>query len=234
MNGKILIVEDDRFVLGLLGALLESEGFSVAQVATGKDALALLTEERFDLVLLDLGLPDEDGMVLLRRIRTKSDIPIIVLTSRLNVEDRIQALEIGADDFIAKPADHREISLRISKLIRRGAEGRRDDAGAGAQICVGSMRLDTEARALTLADGRQVDLTKSEFDLLAAFFNAPNRVLSRDVLLDAINRGDDGPMDRSIDVLISRIRKKIEKQPRKPEHILTVPGVGYRLVGARR
>ena len=220
MNGRILLVEDDEFVLGLLGALLEGEGFAAVRAATGKAMMAELGKGGFDLVL-----PDEDGLVLLRQIRTRSDIPVVVLTSRTGVEDRIQALELGADDFITKPADHREIVLRISRLLKGG----KPEGGAGAPLVLGDLRLDTDARVLVRTDGTQIPLTRSEFDLLSAFVKAPNRVLTRGVLLDAINRGDNPPFDRAIDVLVSRLRKKIEPCPGNPSHIVTVPGIGYRL-----
>lgn len=226
MSEKLLIVEDDTFVLGLLGALLESKGYQIVEASSGKEMLAALAQDRFDLILLDLGLPDEDGLVLLRQIRTKSNIPVIVLTSRFSVEDRVQALEIGADDFITKPADHREIALRISRLLGRIVQF------PSHQVKVAGCTLDTEARTVTDKTGQMIDLTRSEFDMLSCFFNAPNRVLSREVLLDGISRGDDPPFDRAIDVLISRLRKKIELDPKSPKLIVTVPGVGYRLGSA--
>ena len=226
MSEKLLIVEDDAFVRGLLGALLESKGYQIVEASTGKEMLAALAQDRFDLVLLDLGLPDEDGLVLLRQIRTKSNIPVIVLTSRFSVEDRVQALEIGADDFLTKPADHREIALRISRLLGRAVQL------PSHQVKVAGRTLDTEARTVTDKSSQLIDLTRSEFDMLSCFFNAPNRVLSREVLLDGISRGDDPPFDRAIDVLISRLRKKVELDPKYPKLIVTVPGVGYRLVSA--
>lgn len=230
MSHKLLIVEDDTFVLGLLGALLESKGYQIVQVSTGKEMFAAFSQERFDLILLDLGLPDEDGFVLLRQLRTTSNIPVIVLTSRLDVEDRVLALELGADDFLSKPADHREIALRISRLLGRSQPEAPRPQSSPRQLSVSGYTLDLDARTVLDDRGKNYTLTRSEFDLLASFFRSPNRVLSRDTLLDAISRGDDPQFDRAVDVTISRLRKKIERDPKTPELILTVPGVGYRLV----
>ncbi len=231
MNTKyrLLIVEDDEFIQGLLCAVLENEGFVIACASNGRELLALIERDHFDLVLLDLGLPDEDGLVLLRQMRTKSEVPVIILTSRSDVDSRVRALEIGADDFVTKPADPRELKLRITRLLARSGGTSFKTFDNVRKITVGNWILDFDSRDLQRADGHRVELTRSEFDLLAALFKAPDKILSRSILLDAISRGDGSPFDRTIDVLVSRLRKKIEDNPKKPTFIITAPSIGYKL-----
>ncbi len=226
MKPHILVVEDDEFVQRLLGAYLEREGFHVSLAASGKELLAALDAEAIDLVLLDLGLPDEDGLTLTRHIRARSSLPVVVLTARTGRADRLSALELGADDYLVKPCDPQELVLRLRNLLGRAAAG--GDGGAGRVVCFDGWKMDLEARSLTAPDGGEVRLTRSEFNLLGAFAGAPNRVLSRGQLLDAVSRDEDSPNERVIDVLVARLRRKIERDPRHPKLILTMVGLGYK------
>ena len=213
---------------GLLAAYLENAGFKASMVASGKEMLACVDTESIDMVLLDLGLPDEDGLVLARQLRARSSLPIIVLTARKEQKDRLVALEIGADDYLTKPFDPAELVLRVRNLLGR-AEGGGEPAPTRIEVFrFAGWRLDAGAHTLNAADGRNVALTRAEFNLLAAFARAPHRVLSRAFLLDAVSQDADAPTDRLIDVLVSRVRKKIEKNPKKPRIITTVVGSGYK------
>ena len=230
MAYHLLIVEDDELVQSLLAAYMKGEGYKVSYAGTGKEMLAILNAEKIDLILLDLGLPDEDGLTLTRQIRARSSIPIIVITARRGREDRLAALELGADDYLTKPFDPEELVLRVHNILGRA----KNDGGSGDGrheanvIESGGWKIDGGARAVTSPGGQDIPLTNAEFNLLAALAKAPNRVLSRDHLLDAVSRNDDAPSDRLIDVLISRVRKKIEDEPKKPKIIITVAGSGYK------
>lgn len=231
MNKHLLIVEDDELVQSLLAAYMRKEGFKVSLAATGKEMLACIDSEAIDLVLLDLGLPDEDGLVLARQVRARSSLPIIVVTARKDQKDRLAALEIGADDYLTKPFDPEELALRVRNLLgRAGADGAIGEAlrDRTEVFRFQGWTLDAGGHSLTGDDGEKVSLTRAEFNLLAALARAPNRVLSRDYLLDAVSQDSDAPTDRLIDVLVSRVRKKIEADPKKPEIITTVIGCGYK------
>jgi len=224
---RLLLVEDDAFVHALLSAYLEKEGFRVTVAVDGREAMALLDTEAHSLVLLDLGLPDEDGLVLARMMRSRTKVPIIVITSRQGEEDRKAAFDIGADDFLTKPFDPRELVVRVNELVGATVEG--DGADVQSDVmALGELTLDFTERVITAADGATIDLTRGEFNLLAALARAPNRVLSRAHLLDAITVSDDPPSERTVDVLISRLRRKTESEQR-PRIVDTVPGCGYRL-----
>ena len=224
-NSHILLVEDDELTRNLLKAYLEKEAFTVSTASDGQEMIALLDRENFDLVFLDLNLPDEDGLSLARRLRAKSAVPLIVLTSRQSQQDRIAALEIGADDYVTKPFDPLELVLRARNLL--GRSGGPSDAATNDSRSFAGWTLNLDARILINDSGAVVSLTRTEFNLLAAMAAAPRRVLSRDHLLDAIARGSDSPSDRTVDVTVSRLRRKIERDPRSPGIIVTVPGLGY-------
>ncbi len=230
MAYHLLIVEDDELVQSLLAAYMKGEGYKVSYAGTGKEMLATLNAEKIDLILLDLGLPDEDGLTLTRQIRARSSIPIIVITARRGREDRLAALGLGADDYLTKPFDPEELVLRVHNILSRAQDG---GGGGGGRVEAnviesGGWKIDGGARSVTSPGGQDITLTNAEFNLLAALAKAPNRVLSRDHLLDAVSRNDDAPSDRLIDVLISRVRKKIEDEPKKPKIIITVAGSGYK------
>lgn len=229
-TAHLVIAEDDVFVQQLLAAHLEDAGYRVTAVESGRELLERLDDEGADLVLLDLGLPDEDGLVLVRRIRTRSDLPIVVLTARQEQESRLGALDLGADDYLTKPCDPRELLLRVQNLLRRtmkvpGAGSRR--AGRDRLEFEG-WKLDIPGRSLRSPAGEDIHLPRTEFNLLVALARSRNRVLSRDQLLDAITQHDSAPSQRMVDVLIARLRRKIEPDPRRPRIIRTVVGAGYK------
>ena len=226
----LVIAEDDEFVQRLLAAYLEKEGFRVSLAGTGRELLATLDTENIDLVLLDLGLPDEDGLVLMRQMRARSRVPVIVLTARMEREHRISALELGADDYLTKPCDPEELVLRVQNLLARSQSGSGKSVGrnVNTNFSFEGWVLDVNARSLTGPEGNDVHLSRTEFNLLAALVQAPNRVLSRGQLLDAISLHDDAPTERMIDVVIARLRRKIETEPKRPLLITTMVGIGYK------
>ena len=212
---------------------MQNDGFKVSLAATGKEMPACINSEAIDPVLLDLGLPDEDGLVLARQVRTRSSLPIIVVTARKEQKDRLAALEIGADDYLTKPFDPEELTLRVRNILGRAGDGSNTNAEEALRERTEVFKflgwtLDAGGHSLTGPDGDKVTLTRAEFNLLTSLARAPNRVLSRDYLLDAVSQDADAPTDRLIDVLISRVRKKIEPNPKKPEIITTVVGCGYK------
>ena len=212
---------------------MQNDGFKVSLAATGKEMLAYIDSEAIDLVLLDLGLPDEDGLVLARQVRARSSLPIIVVTARKEQKDRLAALEIGADDYLTKPFDPEELTLRVRNILGRAGDGSNTNAEEALRERTEVFKflgwtLDAGGHSLTGPDGDKVTLIRAEFNLLTSLARAPNRVLSRDYLLDAVSQDADAPTDRLIDILISRVRKKIEPNPKKPEIITTVVGCGYK------
>ena len=231
MTSHLLIVEDDEFVQQLMAAYFQNEGFRVSLAASGEEMFAILDIEPIELILLDLGLPDEDGLTLARQIRTVSTVPIVILTAREHRDNRLAALDLGADDYLTKPCDPHELVLRVRNLISRSKGG--DSAPQSGEIAqkvhFEGWVMNFDERLVLAPDGREVHLTRSEYNLLAALVRAPNRILTRDHLLDALNLKGEPPSDRTIDVLVSRLRRKIEREPKKPELIVTVTGFGYKL-----
>lgn len=225
---NILVIEDDIFVQQLIGHVLESASHKVTLSSTAAQGSSLFSSGHYDLVILDLNLPDEDGLTVARQFRSRSDIPIIVLSGRSEKASRISALEIGVDDYLVKPTDPQELLLRVKNLLsRRTTTGPHTDTNEQLFRFAG-WTLNQNARTLQDQADQDVHLTKSEFDLLAALVKAPNRVLERDFLQDAIGRLDQPDTDRTIDVLIGRLRNKIEANPKLPVHIITAHGLGYR------
>lgn len=227
-QATVLVVEDDDIVRTLLAASLEHAGHRVVTARSGEEMSKVLRQEPIALILLDLGLPDEDGMVLLRQLRMRSDAPVVVLTSRNEADTRRAALELGVDDFIGKDTPPDEILLRIRNILRRtrGGNWTAHHEGPAASIEFSGWFLDPAERSLTSPTGVEVTLTAGEFDILCCLARAPNRVLSRNQLIDALMRSDEGPMDRMIDSYVSRIRRKMGDS----RFIVTVTGVGYRFV----
>lgn len=226
----ILVVDDDFEIRDLLSRFLKKHGYRADTAAGGVEMRAALDAGRFDLVVLDLMMPGEDGLSLCRWLRSEGDMPVIMLTAMSEETDRIVGLEVGADDYLAKPFNPRELLARIRAVLRRtgGAASLAESAAqSGDVLGFSGWKLDLAARLLTGADGAPVSLTAGEFDLLVAFVHRPRKVLSRDQLLDLTRGRDAGPFDRSIDVLLSRLRRKIELDPKAPALIKTVRNGGY-------
>jgi DNA-binding response OmpR family regulator len=224
----LLIVEDDEMMQSLLAVYLEQEGYDITAVLTGKDMFSVLSKRSADLILLDLTLPDEDGLTLARQVRARSSVPIIIMTARKGMEDRLAGLDIGADDFLTKPFDPRELVLRVRNVLKRTGDATREE---NQVVGFDGWKMDMTSRTLTGPDETDVPLTSGEFNLLAALIKSPGRVQSRDYLLDAIARNDEPPSDRMIDVFVSRLRKKIGKNSGEQNYIVTVPGHGYKFTG---
>lgn len=225
LSPVVLFTEDNAAERYLLRPYLEAEQFTVLEAEDAHSALQRLSTEKIDGVILDLNLPDEDGLVLLRKIRATSSIPVIAVTARKSDQDRIAGLEIGADDYLGKPYHPRELILRLQKLLARA----RLVAQTSKVHHFGGFTLDTERHCLLDRDAREITLTRGEFRLIAALARANGRVLSRGQLLDAISRKEDAITDRTVDVLVSRIRRKIEPVPGKPVLLCTEKGYGYKL-----
>jgi two-component system, OmpR family, response regulator len=222
----ILLVEDDAEISRMLADVLSDTGFVAHSVSSGVEMDAAMAPGTIDLVVLDIMLPGEDGLSICRRLRAKSSIPIIMLTARGADVDRIVGLEIGADDYVSKPFNSRELVARIRALLRRAHGGHTAGQRARPLVFCG-WRLDLATRQLRNPDDAQVAMTTVEFDLLAAFCQNPGRILSRDQLIELTHSRLAGSLERSVDVHVSRIRQKIEPDPRDPTFIKTVRLSGY-------
>lgn len=226
----ILIVDDDKEIRDLLGRFLDKHGLRVTTAADGREMKKALADWNVDLIVLDLMMPGEDGLTLCRNLRADSKIPVIMLTAMGEEMDRIIGLEMGADDYLAKPFNPRELLARIKAVLRRTAErpGNIDGIGLSSACFIFSgWKLDIARRELFSPSGALVTLSGGEFELLQAFVTHPGRVLSRDQLLDLARGREAQPFDRSIDVQVSRLRRKIEDDPREPTLIKTVRSGGY-------
>ncbi|BAI71096.1 DNA-binding two-component response regulator [Azospirillum sp. B510] len=226
----ILAVDDDEPIRELLASYLAGEGYRVTTAPDTASARQALDGEPVDLVVCDLRLPDGDGLGLVRQIRTESQIPVIILSSKDQDVDRIVGLELGADDYLTKPFNPRELLARIKAVLRRvsnDARPARNPEELRAVVQFANWELDLTAQRLRGQEGREVELTKAEFGLLAAFVKRPQRVLTRDQLLDLTRVDGAEVFDRSIDVLILRLRRKIEANPKEPRIIKTERGAGY-------
>ncbi|MFD1625377.1 response regulator [Azospirillum griseum] len=226
----IAVVDDDPITRETLKSYLEGEGYRVALARDGDQLSALLARGRVDLLLLDIRLPGKDGLMVTRELRASSNIGIILITGRSDRMDRIIGLELGADDYITKPFEPREILARTRSLLRRVARPGQSAAAAPASGRVkrfDGWEVHLDKRRLRDPAGEDVRLTSAEFDLMAAFVENPGRVLSRDDLLDLTLRGDNVPYDRSIDRLVRRLRRVVEPDPADPTRIVTVHGMGY-------
>ena len=227
-NKKILVVDDDPGLRELLQEYLTTQGYEVKAVADGAAMEQALSSDPVNLVILDLMLPGEDGLSLARKLRARSKLPIIMLSARGEDVDRIIGLEVGADDYLAKPFNPRELLARIRAVLRRNDEPStsNDMLQQGEKYRFGSFQLDMNSRSL-IRDGVEILLTAGEFNLLRIFIEHPNRVLNRDHLMDLMKGYERSPFDRSIDVRVTRLRKKIESDPAAPEYVRTVWGEGY-------
>lgn len=223
MAERVLLIEDDARLAGMVADYLGEAGFAVTHAGRGRDGLARQAAEPFDAVVLDLMLPDIDGLEICRRIRAEGGPPILMLTAKGDPMDRIIGLEIGADDYLPKPFEPRELLARLRAVLRRAAPG---VEGAPAAQRFGRLEVDP-ARMEARVDGRICALTVHQFKILEAMAGAPGRVLSRDYLMERVTGGPLDAFDRSIDVHISRIRAEVEDDPKHPRRVITVRGAGY-------
>lgn len=227
---RVLVIDDDKKLCRLIGDYLEPLGYEVAAVHTGPDGVARATEEPWHAVILDLMLPGLDGFEVLKRIRAKSDVPVLMLTARGEEADRIVGLEIGADDYLPKTFSTRELLARLRAVTRRAGRSQSDGAGEGeAELVVGQLRVNPNTRTAALGD-EPLTLTPVEFDLLASLARARGRVKTREALLEEIRERDYEVFDRSIDVHISCLRKKLGDDPKTPRYIRTLRSAGYMLI----
>jgi DNA-binding response OmpR family regulator len=222
---KVLFVDDEPKIVRLGRDYLEKAGFSVEVAADGSQALAAVRAGKPDLIVLDLGLPDQDGLDVTRQVRKDSNVPIIMLTARGEETDKLVGLELGADDYMVKPFSPKELVARVRAVLRRVASG---SAPGRDVLRAGDLTLDLP-RMRTDVAGRPVELTGTEFQLLAALARQPGRILTRSQLLDAVHGVAFESYERAIDTHIKNLRRKIEPNPREPRYILTVYGVGYKL-----
>jgi DNA-binding response OmpR family regulator len=227
-KARLLIVEDDASFGMIMAAYLDAAGHETTLVTHGRDAFSCIARSRVDIILLDLNLPDEDGLAIMRSLRARSDVPIFIVSGRRGSVDRITALEMGADDYLVKPFEPRELVARVGNVLRRyrGVERKRH------VYRFGGWDLDVDRHTLIGPNGEETILTSAEFDLLLALARNSERVMTRGQLIDAIVRSESPESERAIDVLMSRLRRKIEIDPENPKILLTVRGHGYRLSDA--
>lgn len=234
---RVLVVDDEPAAREMVGDYLRMHGFDVALCDGGRSLFAALEQGEADLVVLDLNMPEEDGLSIVRRLKATRPLPVIMLTATASPIDRVVGLELGADDYLAKPCELRELVARIRSVLRRGAAGGGGEGGGSAAgaapaeaenvVRFGTKWLHLDSYQLRDDEGARVVLTRSEFALLKAFHDNPSRVLTRDRLLDLADARDPDAFDRSIDVRITRMRRKIEPDPARPRYIKTVRGAGY-------
>ncbi len=221
MTKQILLIEDDARLAGMVRDYLGESGFDVTIAGTGNEGLALQKKHGFDAVILDLMLPDIDGLEVCRTLRTADSVPILMLTAKGDSMDRVVGLELGADDYLPKPFEPRDLLARLRAILRRGTGADRADI-----LRFGGLEIDTRAMEARI-DGRPCALTAHQFKLLEIMAKAAGRVLSRDYLMDQLKGGNLEAFDRSIDVHISRIRAEVEADPKHPRRVITVRGAGY-------
>ena len=232
----IAVVDDEPDITRLLASYLGRNGFRVTELSGGPALMDLMRREPPDLVLLDIGLPGEDGLVIARRLREHWQTCIILVTGRCDPVDKVVGLEIGADDYVTKPFDLRELLARVKAVLRRTTQDAPvSGSGSGPPLSADRFRfsgwvLDCAGRRLIAPGGADIGLTSGEFDLLRVFVTHPGRVLSRDFLLESTRGREAAPFDRAVDVLVSRLRKKLEPNPSRPEILKSVRSAGYMLV----
>jgi DNA-binding response OmpR family regulator len=225
-SARILLVDDEQSIQTLLSYPLRKDGYHVTSALDGSEALRRFEEGRFDLVILDLMLPQLNGVEVCRQLRSRSQVPIIMLTAKGSETDKVAGLEVGADDYITKPFSMREFRSRVKAALRRSrmGAGAQDDGGS---IEGGELTIDFDRRMVTLA-GDEVKVTYVEFEILGALARSPGRVLTRETLLEHVWGDSDYRDPRTVDVHIRHLREKLEKDPKEPEYLFTVRGVGYR------
>ncbi len=221
MAERILMIDDDNRLAGMVSDYLGGAGFRLTLAASAREGEALIKRETFDAIILDLMLPDADGLDVCRRLRTATDVPILMLTARGEPMDRVVGLEVGADDYLAKPFEPRELQARLRAILRRKGTPTKSEV-----LHFGRLEIDKGARVVRI-DGEEKPITSYQFVLLLALAERAGRVLSRDALMDLLRGEKLEAFDRSVDVHISRIRAAIEDDPKKPRRILTVRGAGY-------
>ncbi|MEP2945334.1 MAG: response regulator transcription factor [Lentilitoribacter sp.] len=222
MSQSILLIEDDNRLAEMVSDYLQSNGYDVKIAPNGADGIQLEDEEKFDVIILDLMLPDMDGLDICRVIKARSDVPIIMLTAKGDPMDRVVGLELGADDYMGKPFEPRELLARIKAVMRRG----QTKTATSKTFQFGRLEIDPDAMNCSL-DSKLCELTSHQFTLLHTLAESAGRVLSRDTLIDRLKGQEFDAFDRSIDVHISRIRNQIEDDPKHPKRILTIRGAGY-------
>lgn len=225
-EAHLLVVDDDPGIRDLLCRYLAEQGYAVSAVQDGGAMDAWLVENTADLVILDLMLPGEDGLSLARRLRSDHKLPIIMISARGEDVDRIVGLEVGADDYLAKPFNPRELLARVRAVLRRNWPTSEAEKVVGSTYVFGPFSFEPDKRAL-YRDANEVELSRAEFDLLNVFVRNPGRILSRDFIMENLGGNDRDPFDRSIDVRVTRLRHKIEEDPAQPRYVRTVWGIGY-------
>ena len=226
-GARILVVDDDADLRWMVEKYLSKHEFVVTLAEDGEQMREVLERQEFDLAILDINLPGEDGLSLARYLRSNYQIGIIMLSAAAEVFDRIVGLEMGADDYVTKPFEPRELLARVKSVLRRVQGMLEREAEPDSRVKFGEFTLDLEAHQLLNEKDESISLTSMEFDLLKAFAENPNKVLDRDQLLSLSHNRDWDPFDRSIDIRITRLRRKIEVEPSKPQIIKTVRGAGY-------
>jgi len=227
-QAHVLVVDDDPEICGLISRYLGANGYRVSTAGDGTQLQEAMRVHRLDLILLDLGLPGEDGLSLLRRFQSEWRCPVIVVSGRGESVERVVGLEMGADDYISKPFDLRELLARVRSVLRRAGPERAERPASGNGLLEFSgLQLDVLARRLVGRDGSDIVLTSGEFDLLRALIERPNQVHTRDELMNSLHGRDAGPFDRAVDVQVGRLRRKIEVDPASPQLIKSVRGAGY-------
>lgn len=231
-SGCVLIVDDDDAVREMVADYLGGLGYEVDQAESGAAMREAIARHRPDVVLLDVRLPGEDGLTLARYLRERYDVGIIMVTASGEVVDRVVGLEIGADDYVTKPFDPRELLARLKSVMRRlqSRASMSDAVATREHVAVGRCFLDVAAHRLLDGEGREVPLTSMEFELLKVFTDHPNKVLTRDQILNLTRNREWEPFDRSIDIRIARLRRKVETNPAEPQVLRTVRGAGYMFV----
>jgi DNA-binding response OmpR family regulator len=224
-SARILLVDDEQSIQTLLSYPLRKDGYHVTSALDGSEALRRFEEGRFDLVILDLMLPQMGGVEVCRQLRSRSQVPIIMLTAKGSETDKVAGLEVGADDYITKPFSMREFRSRVKAALRRSRMGG-ETSEDGAIEC-GELTIDFDRRMVTL-DGEEVRVTYVEFEILGALARSPGRVLTRETLLEHVWGDSDYRDPRTVDVHIRHLREKLERDPKEPEYLFTVRGVGYR------
>lgn len=231
-NESILVVEDDPDIRSLIADYFAGQGYQVTAAKNGQEARAAIANQPPRLVILDIGLPGEDGLSIARFVREQLDIAIIIVSGANDPIDRIIGLEIGSDDYLSKPFDIRELRVRVKNVLRRyrGSNAAAAPQKPGRQIAVGIALFDPESRILLDRTGQEIPITSTEYELLKVLTERPRRVMTRDQIMTLTRNRDCDPYDRSIDICVARVRKKIERNPERPVVIRTVRGIGYMFV----